>query len=148
VLRGAEQQEAEAAFAGEDEGVGDFSGRCAALLSNGKRCPNAALPASRYCGVPAHQALADDPTAAARGAAVGLGSPETADDEEIEAEGGGVATEVAVVEEVLEEVEDAFAAGELTVDEAGAAEEVVAEAAEAADEAPGDEVAEGARDDA
>src|SRR6188508_2541195 len=88
------QQEAEAAFAGEDEGVGDFSGRCAALLSNGKRCPNAALPASRYCGVPAHQALADDPTAAARGAAVGLGSPETADDEEIEAEGGGVATEV------------------------------------------------------
>jgi len=138
------QQEAEAAFAGEDEGVGDFSGRCAALLSNGKRCPNAALPASRYCGVPAHQALADDPTAAARGAAVGLGSPETADDEEIEAEGGGVATEVAVVEEV----EDAFAAGELTVDEAGAAEEVVAEAAEAADETPGDEVAEGARDDA
>src|SRR5690348_18354953 len=40
----------------EDE---DFSGRCAAILSNGKRCPNAALPNSRYCGLPAHQALAD-----------------------------------------------------------------------------------------
>src|SRR5438874_6267769 len=35
----------------------DFSGRCAAILSNGKRCPNAALPGSRYCGLPAHQAL-------------------------------------------------------------------------------------------
>jgi N utilization substance protein A len=137
------QQEAEAAFAGEDEGAGDFSGRCAALLSNGKRCPNAALPGTRYCGVPAHQALADDPTAAARGAAVGLGSAETAGDEAIEAEGGGVAT-VAVVEEAIEEVEDAVAEGELTVEEAG----VVAEAAEAADETAGDEVAEGARDDA
>jgi N utilization substance protein A len=28
------------------------------VLSNGKRCPNAALPGSKYCGVPAHQALA------------------------------------------------------------------------------------------
>ena len=45
------QEEAAAAFAGEDDGDGDFSGRCAALLSNGKRCPNAALPASKYCGV-------------------------------------------------------------------------------------------------
>src|SRR5438876_8483717 len=35
----------------------EFSGRCAAILSNGKRCPNAALPGSRYCGIPAHQAL-------------------------------------------------------------------------------------------
>ena len=52
--------EAEAAFAGAGEGdgeVGDFSGRCAAILSNGKRCPNAALSGTRYCGVPAHQAL-------------------------------------------------------------------------------------------
>jgi N utilization substance protein A len=37
----------------------EMSGRCAAILSNGKRCPNAALPQSRYCGLPAHQALAD-----------------------------------------------------------------------------------------
>jgi N utilization substance protein A len=51
------QAEAQAAFAGaaDDE---EYSGRCAAILSNGKRCPNAALPGSRYCGVPAHQALA------------------------------------------------------------------------------------------
>jgi N utilization substance protein A len=51
------QAEAEAAFGGggEDE---EFTGRCAAILSNGKRCPNAALPGSRYCGVAAHQELA------------------------------------------------------------------------------------------
>jgi N utilization substance protein A len=54
------QQEAEAAFGGEDGEEGDFSGRCAAILSNGKRCPNAALPGSKYCGVPAHQALATE----------------------------------------------------------------------------------------
>src|SRR5579884_1505999 len=51
------QAEAEAAFGGGEDGEGDFSGRCAAVLSNGKRCPNAALPGSKYCGVPAHQAL-------------------------------------------------------------------------------------------
>jgi N utilization substance protein A len=52
--------EAEAAFggAGEDGAGEDFSGRCAAVLANGKRCPNAALPGSKYCGVPAHQELA------------------------------------------------------------------------------------------
>src|ERR671936_358955 len=42
------QAEAAAAFGGVDEGE-EFSGRCAAVLSTGKRCPNAALPGSRYC---------------------------------------------------------------------------------------------------
>jgi N utilization substance protein A len=51
------QQEAEAAFGGGGEG-GDFTGRCAAILSNGKRCPNTTLPGSRFCGVAAHQELA------------------------------------------------------------------------------------------
>jgi N utilization substance protein A len=51
------QAEAQAAFGG-DGGGEELSGRCAAILSNGKRCPNAALPGSRYCGVPAHQELA------------------------------------------------------------------------------------------
>jgi N utilization substance protein A len=50
------QAEAEAAFAGADGD--DFTGRCVAILSTGKRCPNAALPGSRFCGVPAHQELA------------------------------------------------------------------------------------------
>jgi N utilization substance protein A len=52
------QAEADAAFGGGEEGAEDFSGRCAAILSNGKRCPNATLPGSKYCGVPAHQELA------------------------------------------------------------------------------------------
>ncbi|HWJ31935.1 MAG TPA: transcription termination factor NusA [Gaiellaceae bacterium] len=50
------QAEAEAAYGG-GEGE-EFTGRCAAVLSNGKRCPNEALPGSRYCGLPAHQELA------------------------------------------------------------------------------------------
>ena len=49
--------EADAAFGGEGDGEGEFSGRCSAILSNGKRCPNEALPGTRYCGLPAHQAL-------------------------------------------------------------------------------------------
>jgi N utilization substance protein A len=48
--------EAEAAFGGGvDE---EFSGRCAAVLSNGKRCPNTSVLGSRYCGIPAHRELA------------------------------------------------------------------------------------------
>jgi N utilization substance protein A len=50
------QAEAEAAYAGGDGE--EFTGRCAAILANGKRCPNEALPGSRYCGIPAHQELA------------------------------------------------------------------------------------------
>jgi N utilization substance protein A len=57
------QQEAQAAFGGgEGEEGEDFSGRCSAILSNGKRCPNAALPGSKYCGVAAHQELANRAT--------------------------------------------------------------------------------------
>ncbi|CAN5486115.1 transcription termination factor NusA [soil metagenome] len=52
----------ETEFASEEAEMGyeeeETTGRCAAILSNGKRCPNAAIPASRYCGLPAHQALA------------------------------------------------------------------------------------------
>src|SRR3989440_2433689 len=51
----------ETEFAQEEAELGlddeDAAGRCAAILSNGKRCPNAALPGSRYCGIPAHQVL-------------------------------------------------------------------------------------------
>jgi N utilization substance protein A len=50
------QAEAAAAYGG-GEGE-EFTGRCAAVLSNGKRCPNEALPGSRYCGLPAHQEMA------------------------------------------------------------------------------------------
>src|SRR5206468_5282779 len=40
------QAEADVAFGGGGDEQ-DLSGRCGAILANGKRCPNAALPASR-----------------------------------------------------------------------------------------------------
>jgi N utilization substance protein A len=40
---------------GEEEPVGD--GRCSAVLTSGRRCPNASLPGSIFCGLPTHQAL-------------------------------------------------------------------------------------------
>src|SRR5213082_2455035 len=46
------QEEAEGGY--EEEVA---TGRCAAILTSGRRCPNAALPGSRYCGLTAHQAL-------------------------------------------------------------------------------------------
>src|ERR1700759_4439735 len=56
----------ETEFAAEEEEQGvdetDAQGRCAAILSNGRRCPNAALPGSRYCGIEAHQELAHQNT--------------------------------------------------------------------------------------
>ena len=51
------EEEAEMGYAEEE-----VAGRCAAILANGKRCPNASLPGSRYCGLPAHQALDDQET--------------------------------------------------------------------------------------
>ncbi|HEV2076184.1 MAG TPA: transcription termination factor NusA [Thermoleophilaceae bacterium] len=51
----------ETEFAEEEAQMGyqeeEVSGRCAAIMSSGKRCPNAAVPGSRYCGLPAHQEL-------------------------------------------------------------------------------------------
>jgi len=54
----------ETEFAEVEEELGlesedDMTGRCQAVLSTGRRCPNAALAGSRYCGLPAHQALAE-----------------------------------------------------------------------------------------
>ncbi len=47
------QEEQDIEFEGEET----FDGRCMAVLSNGRRCPNAAVPGSTYCGLPQHQAL-------------------------------------------------------------------------------------------
>src|ERR687897_737373 len=41
----------------EIEGEETFDGRCMTVLSNGRRCPNAAVGGSTYCGLPQHQAL-------------------------------------------------------------------------------------------
>jgi N utilization substance protein A len=47
------QEEEEVSYEGEEAS----DGHCLAVLSNGRRCPNAAIADSSYCGLPAHQAL-------------------------------------------------------------------------------------------
>jgi transcription termination/antitermination protein NusA len=48
------QEEEEIEYEGEEAP----DGRCAAVLTTGRRCPNASLEGSHYCGLPQHQALA------------------------------------------------------------------------------------------
>jgi N utilization substance protein A len=85
------RSEAEAAFGGAEE---EFSGRCAAILSNGKRCPNTALPGSKYCGIPAHREIAER-EAAGEDVSAQVVQP-AAEDEELEAEAEpGAETEAA-----------------------------------------------------
>ena len=106
------QAEAAAAYGGANEGE-EFTGRCSAVLSNGKRCPNEALPGSRYCGLPAHQALAlqDDNGSepAVAPAVADEVSIEVDDDAIAEVEGDGseepVAAESAEVTQLAEVVE-------------------------------------------
>ncbi len=106
------QAEAAAAYGGANEGE-EFTGRCSAVLSNGKRCPNEALPGSRYCGLPAHQALAlqDDNGSepAVAPAVADEASIEVDDDAIAEVEGDGteepVAAESAEVTQLAEVVE-------------------------------------------
>jgi N utilization substance protein A len=147
----------------EIEGAEDADGRCAAVLSAGRRCPNAALPGSRYCGLPQHQALArfdtnqvtvlaalseqevakladpesDDAEIAplVERAEVEFGGEQEADEAEAEAEAEVAEAEEEVAEEELEEAEE----------EGEDADEIAEEALEAAEEAeeePSAEVAE------
>ncbi len=51
-------EDTETPYTGADAEDDEFPGRCVAVTSSGKRCPNQALDGSRYCGVPAHRELA------------------------------------------------------------------------------------------
>ena len=112
----------ETEFAEVEEELGleteqDMTGRCHAVLSTGRRCPNAALPGSRYCGLPAHQALAEreeDEVAAVEPAEA------TAETDAPAAE------EPAEVTTVAEEPAEEPVVAEATADEA--AEEIIEEA--------------------
>jgi N utilization substance protein A len=118
------EAEAAAAFAGADDDE-DYSGRCAAILSNGKRCPNAALPGTRYCGVPAHQALA---------ATDGANGAESASEEPATVEETVAAAEVVEADTDTDSAED-VGAEEITAEPvAEPALEAVAEAADTAEE--------------
>ena len=123
------QAEADAAYAGDEDGDGDFSGRCSALLSNGKRCPNTSLPGSKFCGVPSHQALANDPTARN---VVGRSAVAEADDAIEATAAEAIVADVAAAELALDGVEEAVVAGELTPEEASAAANAIADATEVA----------------
>jgi N utilization substance protein A len=120
--------EAEAAFAGaeDDEEMGT-GGRCAAMLTNGRRCPNTALPGSSYCGLTPHQALRRFRTNSVTVLA-GLAQDEVARLADPNVPDDGVADILATVSEPEEEappVEDSADDGELEAaaeTEAGAEE--------------------------
>jgi N utilization substance protein A len=126
----------ESEFAEEEAEMGfeqeEVAGRCAAILGNGKRCPNASLPGSRYCGLPVHQALADQPTdhvvPPEEGAEPADGEP-LPDDADEPATVNEVLADQPSAEEVVEGqpaaaelVEDQPAAAELVEDQPAAAE--------------------------
>jgi N utilization substance protein A len=123
-------EEPEGAYPEEETG-----GRCAAILGNGRRCPNAALPGSRFCGLDSHQALE------------GTGTVYVAGEPPAELVGENGEVEEAVAEEALAgglespEANDGLveeAVVEAPVDEAQevAAEEVAADDADALEPAP------------
>src|SRR5438445_1143717 len=93
------QAQADAAFGGGGE---DFTGRCAAVLANGKRCPNTSLPGSRFCGVPAHQELARIEAETGE-YAPGTVSPDQPEPAEVADEGAAEETEEAPVAEAAVE---------------------------------------------
>ena len=125
---------------GDYEQEDQADGRCAAVLSAGRRCPNAALNGSRFCGLPQHQALARfgtnqvtvlTPLTDAEVAV--LADPDAAD--------GDVATLVAKAEAQFSEAAAEEAPAEETPQEAPVAEAPVEEAP-AAEPQPAQPVAE------
>ncbi|MFN8202587.1 MAG: transcription termination factor NusA [Solirubrobacteraceae bacterium] len=111
---------------GEEDGEEGLDGRCHAILANGRRCPNAALTGSRYCGLFAHQALVDYDTDDV--------TVLTADDEEPEDEVEIDEMEDATEEDVEVEAQEAEAA--LIDIEAARAEEAAAVPADRLEPAP------------
>jgi N utilization substance protein A len=107
----------------EYEGEEAADGRCMAVLTTGRRCPNAALQGSQFCGIPQHQALARFSTNQ-----VAVLSPLS--DEEVATLANGDADEAAV-KPLVEKAESQF-------DESAAADQ----AEEAEEEAPEEEAPE------
>ena len=76
-------EETDTPYTGAEGEEDEFPGRCVAVTSSGKRCPNQALDGSRYCGVPAHRELAAQEEGAAASPrpvrqCAGCGSPPSA----------------------------------------------------------------------
>ena len=118
----------------EEEGQEAADGRCAAVLSAGRRCPNASLDGSRFCGLPQHQALVRFETSQVTVLA-SLG------DDDVSTLADPEATDEAVAE-IVARAEAAFAEHEAAAAEEAAADVAAAEA-QAAKEAADAAVAEG-----
>ena len=131
----------------EYDGDEEFDGRCMAVLSSGRRCPNESIEGSTFCGLPQHQALSRFET---NHVAVleGLGEAEVtmlADPDADDAEVAAVVTgaEEGFVEPVAEQEEDgeeAEAEAEIEVESQPSSEEeaeAVEEEAEAVEEEAG-----------
>jgi transcription termination/antitermination protein NusA len=118
--------EADAAFGGQEE---EFSGRCVALLSTGKRCPNTALPGSHYCGIPAHREIAER-EAAGEDVTAEIVQPAQAESEEPEGEQSeGEAVEAVEATDAVEEpAAETAPAAEAIADEEAAPEEAQTDA--------------------
>ncbi len=104
--------EEDEAVAFSDEEVEELAGRCCALTQSGKRCPNAALSGSRFCGIPSHQAQVEQKEAEAEGAG---GEGEAGTEEEVagtDEEAAGAGAEAETEAESEEEDEAAAEAGE------------------------------------
>jgi N utilization substance protein A len=114
------QQEEDIEYEGEEAA----DGRCMAIMTTGRRCPNAALQGSQYCGLPQHQALA-------RFSTNQVAVLEPLSDEEVATLADGDADEAAV-KPIVEKAESQF-------DESAEAEEPEAEVEEAEEEAPAEE---------
>ena len=129
------QQEEDIEYEGEEAA----DGRCMAVMTTGRRCPNAALQGAQFCGLPQHQALARFSTNQ-----VAVLSPLS--DEEVTTLADADADESAV-KEIVEKAESQFdestEAGETAEDEVPEAEEEAeASAAEEEAEAPAGEAVE------
>ncbi len=113
--------EADAAFGGQEE---EFSGRCVALLTTGKRCPNTALPGSHYCGIPAHREIAEREAAGEDVTAeiVQPAQPESEESEGEQSEGEAVEA-VEATDAVEEPAAETAPAAEAVADEEAAPDE-------------------------
>ena len=140
------KSETDFAASSQDEGFEDqqeAGGRCAAVLTKGRRCPNAALGGSPYCGLPMHQALSRFTTSSVA-VLSGLSDADIAALSDPDKSQEDVAAIVVQAETALAEATaaagDAGEAGDDMADEAPDAEETVvpvaAEDEPVAEEAP------------
>jgi transcription termination/antitermination protein NusA len=115
-------EESAAEFGGT--GQGELQ-RCAALLRNGKRCVNAAVPGTRYCSLPAHARLAEmeaEGIEIAPDQAVGIAGAEATPATEAAPADGGATTPVDA-ETVAPDADATAADGDMAAQAEPAAEE-------------------------